>query len=398
MQHRFADCVLDDARLTLTRSGAPVAVEPRVFDLIHLLVRNAGELVTRDRMIEEVWQGRIVSESAISACIAAARKAVGDDGKTQAVIRTVARRGLMLVAEVTAVGAAAPLPEPSADAPRPATVPRVRYIAGAGGQPIAVSVNGSGPPLLRVDAPAWDIEVEWTSPYWRDATEALAQSYRLARFTRRGFGDGGDAAPRVDYEALADDIGLVADAAGFERFALFSQSGGIHAALRFAVRHPSRVSRLVIAGGYVEGRSRRSGTDVANDAFRRLVSEGWRSEAEGIGAAFMFAYLPEGPLDAILAAARNLQGSVTKEAELALRDAINAVDNSALLPQVRCPTLIVHARHDAVHPLSEARKLAAGIPNAELLVLETANHLPLPGKPAWDVFLAAFRDFMDAAP
>ena len=79
-----------------------------VFDLIHLLVRNAGDLVTRDRMVEEVWGGRIVSESAMSACIASARKAVGDNGKAQAVIRTVARRGLMLVAEVSREAVASP--------------------------------------------------------------------------------------------------------------------------------------------------------------------------------------------------------------------------------------------------------------------------------------------------
>jgi hypothetical protein len=74
MEHHFTDCTLDDARLTLTRDGSRVAVEPKVFDLIHLLVRNAGDLVTRDRMVDEVWGGRIVSESAMSACIAAARE------------------------------------------------------------------------------------------------------------------------------------------------------------------------------------------------------------------------------------------------------------------------------------------------------------------------------------
>lgn len=392
MEHRFANCILDDARLTLTRGGAPVALEPRVFDLIHLLVRNAGDLVTRDRLIEEVWQGRIVSESAISACIAAARRALGDDGKAQAVIRTVARRGLMLVAEV-----ATSAPEPSLSEP-PAIVQRLRHLSGNHGESIVYAVNGTGPPLLRVDAPAWDIEAEWNTHCWRDATEALAQFYRVARFTRRDFGKGHDGAPRIDYDAMAEELALVADAVGFDRFAIFSQSGGVHAALRFAARYPARVSRLVIAGGYVEGRSRRSGTEVADDAFRHLVAEGWRAEAEGIGAAFMLAYLPEGPLEAIMAAARNFQDSVSKETELALRDAINTVDNGPLLPQIRCPTLIVHARHDAVHPLSEARKLAAGIADAELLVLDTANHLPLPGNPSWDVFVSAFRDFLGTSP
>lgn len=391
MEYRFADCILDDARRSLTREQASVAVEPQVFDLLLLLVHNAGELVTRERMIDEVWKGRIVSESAISACIAAARKAVGDDGKAQAIIRTVARRGLMFVADIDTTSRKPVQPEPL-----PAATPRVRYIAGRNGQPIAFAVHGEGPPIVRVDAPAWDIEAEWTSPPWRDATDALAKSYRVARFTRRGYDLRDDGTPNIDYDAMVEDIEVVADAAGFERFALFSQSGGFHAAVRFAVKHPDRVTKFVISGGYVEGRTRRSGTDVAQDAFRQLVTEGWGAETGAIAAAFMFAYLPEGPLDAILDAASNFQGSISKEAELALRDAINTVDNSALLAHVRCPTLIVHARNDAVHPLSEARKLAAGIPNSELLVLESANHLPLPCNAAWAVFYPAFREFLDA--
>ena len=389
MEYRFANCVLDDARMLLARDDATISVEPRIFDLLHLLVRRPGELVTRDELIAEVWDGRIISESAISATIAAARKAVGDDGKTQGVIRTLSKRGLMMATDVVPASSG-----PAEAAPPPVSVPRLRYISGAGGASIAVAVNGTGPPLLRVDAPGWDIETETNSRSWSSATREMERHFRVARFTRRDLGRGDDGVVKIDYDLLADDVGRVADAVGFERFAMFCQSGGVHAAIRYAARHPVRVSRLVIAGGYVEGRSRRNGTDTANDAFRRLVSESWRAEVDGVGAAFMFAYLPEGPLDAIVDAARNFQGSVSKEVELALRDAINTVDNSALLPKVRCPTLIVHARNDAVHPLSEARKLAAGISGAELLVLETANHLPLPDNPTWAVFLSAIREFL----
>ena len=159
MEHHFADCTLDDARLTLTRGGSAVAVEPKVFDLIHLLVRNAGDLVTRDRMVEEVWGGRIVSESAISACIAAARKAVGDDGKAQAVIRTVARRGLMLVAEVSSEAVARAL----VSAPASTTAAqRIRYCRSGDGRAVAYAVSGEGSPVLRFGPPlTTDLEMEW---------------------------------------------------------------------------------------------------------------------------------------------------------------------------------------------------------------------------------------------
>ena len=66
-----------------------------------------------------------------------------------------------------------------------------------------------------------------------------------------------------------------------------------------------------------------------------------------------------------------------------------------LLPQITCPTLILHGRRDAVHPVSEARKLAAGIAGAELMTFDTANHLPVPGHPLWSDYVRAILDFLN---
>ena len=89
----FGDFELDAGRGELRRSGQSVRVEPRVFDLIALLASRPGEIVTRDELIATVWRGRIVSDSAISTQINAARAALGDDGSLQRMIRTIPRRG-----------------------------------------------------------------------------------------------------------------------------------------------------------------------------------------------------------------------------------------------------------------------------------------------------------------
>ncbi|SDL65813.1 winged helix-turn-helix domain-containing tetratricopeptide repeat protein [Aliiruegeria lutimaris] len=89
----FLDFQLDPDRGELTRTGAPVAVEPQVFELIAHLARYPGRLITRDELIEHVWDGRIVSDSAISSRINAARMALGDDGTVQKIIKTIPRRG-----------------------------------------------------------------------------------------------------------------------------------------------------------------------------------------------------------------------------------------------------------------------------------------------------------------
>lgn len=388
MEHRFADCTLDDSRLTLTRGGEIVAVEPKVFDLIHLLVRHAGELVTRDRMVEEVWGGRIVSESAISACIAAARKAVGDDGKAQAVIRTVARRGLMLVSEV-AVGANG--------APEPAQVSetqRIRYCRSAEGQAIAYAVVGEGPPVLRFGPPmTTDLELEWAHGLYRGSLGNMAGHSRYLRFDNVGSGQSERAERDIDFATEARDAAAVADAAGFDRFAGVSFSGGCLPALHFAALYPERLTRLAIVGGYVEGRSRRSASPPP-DVLKGMIAEGWAQPASAFASAFVTSYFPEGPKEAADQVLRQMQAACPPETMLRDRDAINDASVLHLLDKVRCPVLILHGRDDAVHPLSQAQKLAAGIPGAELVVLETANHVPLYGNACWDSYNRTLAEFL----
>jgi TolB-like protein len=100
MLYTFDRYELDAYAHELRRDGEPLPVEPQVFDLLHLLVRRAGDLLSRDVLIAEIWDGRIVSDAAIDARLAAARRAVGDDGRRQRMIRTVPRRGVQFVAEV----------------------------------------------------------------------------------------------------------------------------------------------------------------------------------------------------------------------------------------------------------------------------------------------------------
>jgi len=391
MEHRFADCTLDDARLTLTRGGNAVAVEPKVFDLILLLVRHAGHLVTRDRMVEEVWGGRIVSESAMSACIAAARKAVGDNGKAQAVIRTVARRGLMLVAEVS--GEAVAPPAVAAPASNEAAQ-RIRFCRSEDGSAIAYAVSGEGPPALRFGPSSLqDLEMEWAYGLHRSWISSMALYSRYLRFDSVGSGQSERVLRDVDFEIEARDAGAVADAAGFDRFAAVSYSGGCIPALTFAALHPERLTRLAIVGGFIEGRSRRS-ADAEPDALRGMIAEGWARGESVFARAFATAYFPDGPVEERREVLRMTQAACPPEMMLRVRDATNNATVAHLLGQVRCPVLILHARDDAVHPLSQAQKLAAGIPGAELVVLETANHVPLHGSPCWERYNRTLAEFL----
>jgi TolB-like protein len=123
MRLLFGDCVLDPERRELSRGGAPVHLEPQVFDLLLHLIRNRDHVVSKDELLAAVWQGRIVSESTLSNRVNAARTAIGDSGERQRLVRTVARRGLRFVAEVRQEEPVPARPAASAGLPTIAVLP-----------------------------------------------------------------------------------------------------------------------------------------------------------------------------------------------------------------------------------------------------------------------------------
>ena len=158
MRYSFSNCVLDSDRHLLLRDGEQIKVEPQVFDLLHLLVRNAGVLVTRDQIIDEIWGGRIVSESSISARTNAARKAVGDNGKEQSIVKTIPRRGLQLGTPVSMDNEGTPLATPALVGRQ-----RVRFATSHDGIKIAYATSGSGPKIMRAGHFLTHLEMDWNS-------------------------------------------------------------------------------------------------------------------------------------------------------------------------------------------------------------------------------------------
>ena len=100
VRYLFGDHVLDPDRRELTRGAEAIAVGPQVFDLLLYLVQNRERVVSKDELLDVVWGGRIVSESTLTSHINAVRKAIGDSGQEQRLIRTVARKGFRFVGDV----------------------------------------------------------------------------------------------------------------------------------------------------------------------------------------------------------------------------------------------------------------------------------------------------------
>lgn len=387
MTIRFGLCEIDPQRHVFRRDGAEVALEPQVFDLLALFAGNPGALIDRDRIIAEVWGGRIVSDAAISSRINAVRRAIGDDGKRQEVLQTVPRRGFRFIAPVDGGVPASPAPQ---------TEQTIRMTASADGTHLAFASCGSGPPLLRAGHFLTHLERDWDSPVWRPMLDRLSARHRLVRYDQRGTGLSDPAPASLSLDAMVDDLLAVADAAGLDRAPVFAASQGVPVAIAFAAAHPERVSRLVLYGGFARGKlAQPSAEDRARaNAMLTLLREGWGRDGSAFATAFATLYMPDADREHIAHMTAMQLASATAETAAALRTAIDMLDVTARLSSVLAPTLILHMREDAVQPAAQARVIASGIPGAQIRIFEGRNHVPVPGHPGWDEVMCATEAFL----
>ena len=219
MAYRFANCSIDSERHVLLRQNKSVHVEPQVFEILLTLARKRGRLVTKDELVESVWRGLNVSDATISARINAARKAVGDTGREQTIIKTVHGRGFQMIAEVSEV------PSPAAKADTiddPVSRQIIRFAHSSHDARIAFARSGDGPPLVRAGHWLSHLELDWRSSVWRPLIEALGRDHTLYRYDQRGTGLSSRGLDFADLDAFADDLKAVADANDLDRFPIFA--------------------------------------------------------------------------------------------------------------------------------------------------------------------------------
>jgi pimeloyl-ACP methyl ester carboxylesterase/DNA-binding winged helix-turn-helix (wHTH) protein len=378
----------------------PIAVEPQVFDLLTYLVQNRDRVVSKDDLFASVWSGRIVSDSTLASRIAAVRKAVGDSGEEQKLIRTVARRGIRFIG---AVNCQPNGEEPAyAAGPRPERLPaspalhKVQFCTTSDGVRIAYASVGDGPPVVWAAHWLSHLAYSWETPIWRHWTEEFAKDYAFVHYDERGNGLSDWDNPTFSVDTFVRDLEAVVDALGFDRFALIGSSKGGSTAMAYAARHPERVSHLVLLGAGAQGwRVWGNGDEIERrEAVATLTRQGWARDNPAYRQILTSLMLPDATVEE-MAWFNDLQ-RISSSAENAARlqqslAEVNVVD---FLPSIAAPTLVLHCREDAAVPFEQGRLIASRIPGARLVALESRNHVLLPRDPAWPVFVSEVRRFL----
>jgi DNA-binding winged helix-turn-helix (wHTH) protein/alpha-beta hydrolase superfamily lysophospholipase len=405
LRYVFDEYSLDPGRRELRRGSELISVEPQVFDLLLHLVRNRDCVVSSDDLIATIWNGRVVSGSTVSSRLAAARRAIGDTGEEQRLIATLPRRGHRFVGRVredlTRDDDGSPIPQARAERTEPSiqTAQRTQAITFCktpDGFNLAVSRAGEGPVLVRTTHWLSHVEYDWQSSLTAPFLHSLAGFSRLVRYDGRGVGLSDRDVPAISPETLQIDLETVVDSLQLKRFALLGTSQGAAIAFRFAAKHPERVSKIIVHGAYVLGRNRRgSANDVEESKMMiSMMRRGWGDEQSAFMRAFVTLFLPNGMPEQIRAYADLQRVATSPDNAVRIRTVIDETDIRDVLPKVRAPTVVFHSRYDNVIPFEQGRLVAASIPNARFVPLETGNHVLLTDEPAFATFFNGIREFL----
>lgn len=275
---------------------------------------------------------------------------------------------------------------------------RIRYVRTEDGIHLAWAEAGAGPALVKAANWLTHLEYEWESPVWRHWIRFFTEHFRFLRHDERGCGMTDWNVGDLSFERWVKDLEAVVAAANpQEPFALLGISQGAATCVAYAVKHPERVSKLILYGGYARGTFRRDDPDreCIYRAMIDLVRLGWGRDNPAFRQVFTSRFIPGGTDEQIGWFNDLCQKTTSPENAARLLESRTTIDVMALLGKVRTPTLVLHSRDDDIVPISEGHILAACIPDAQFIELDSKNHVLLEAEPAWERFCDEVLEFME---
>jgi class 3 adenylate cyclase len=271
----------------------------------------------------------------------------------------------------------------------------IRFCKTSDGVGIAYGVAGEGYPLVYVHGWASHLEFWAKMPRGEEAAYGkLPQNFRFYRYDARGWGLSDRDITDFSIEKKLLDVEAVIDDAGLEKVALLGVSEGGPTAITFASRHPERVSHLILLGTFANTPTPSEEELPLMRARMMTIEAGWGKGTPEFRQLWTAMFMPEADHDMIAWFNELQRVSGSAATVMALIRSIPQIDVRDLLPGIKVPTLVAHARGDLAVAFERGRAIATSIPNARFVPLESNNHLLLPGESAGEVLVKAIVDFV----
>ena len=393
----FPPFCLDFTNQCLWRDDKRIELMPKAFAVLKQLVQAAGELVTKEKLLELVWPETHVGDAVLKVCVGEIRRALCDQCKSPRYIETLHRRGYRFIAVIDETPEAPQIPTIGAAAvPFHSTNPAPEtHYARSGDVNIAYQVLGDGP-LDLIFVMGWVSHVEyfWTEPSFARFLRRLASFSRLILFDKRGTGlsDRVPVSQLPTLEQRMDDVRAVLDAVGSERAALCGVSEGGPMAALFAATYPEKTAALIMIGAYAR-RLRAPGypwgpTEEEREKYCQQIETHWG------GPVGLEQRAPSVASDPAFREwwATYLRRGASPSAAAALTRMNAGIDIRHVLPTIRVPTLVLHRSGDQCLQVEEGRFVAASIPGAQFVELPGRDHLPFVGEQ--DDVLGEIEEFL----
>lgn len=273
---------------------------------------------------------------------------------------------------------------------------RIGFCTTPDGTKIAHASVGLGPPILKAANWLTHLEFDWTSPIWGQSFVELSRTRTFVRYDERGCGLSDWEVDEISFDAFVEDLEIVADALEMERFPLLGISQGAAVSIEYAARHPERVSGLILVSGYSTGWRIHASPEEQErrDAVLALTKVGWGTDNPAYRHIFSSTFMPDAPADDLKWFDEFQRLTTSADNAARFQDAFGYIDVRDRLKDVKAPTIVFHSKFDQRIPIEQGRDLAAGIPDAEFVVLDSKNHILVASEPALQVFSEATDRFL----
>jgi pimeloyl-ACP methyl ester carboxylesterase len=255
---------------------------------------------------------------------------------------------------------------------------------------------GEGDVILKTSSFLTHLEHELHSPVWRHWVRELSAHARYIRYDQRGNGLSDWDVENISFEACVSDLEAVIDTLGLERVTLLGVSQGASLSIEYARRHPDRVRRLLLVGGYAAG-WRKIGIKLfeqRREALLNLIKAGWGMNNPAFRQPYSSLFFPNGSEDLYDWFNELQRISATPENAWRIMNMLGDIDVRDALSELDVPVLVIHSLNDQIVPFAAGKMLAAKIRNAQLLPLESDNHLVLETEPAWTTLIEEIKRFL----